>query len=299
MTEKTSLEKRLTDYLSDEPVMRLSLEEVVRRGRRQQRRRGWTAAFGVVVACSLVAVGAGWYADWGSDEGGTFAPAGQTRESGGPAPTPSTGADTVTGPAKMLRAVVIDYYGDATEEVRLWGATWADFSVPHDLDDPLEHQPAVPAGEESTASEWHYRFRPNASTLVQLDAGYLPPDLPEDNTALTCLPDEVLYDACTDGVFPDGTRWKQTIRVHGGDPAGGPTSYRTLTTVHEGFMVRLDEMHEADYSSDPEGADWLISADDAKSLVSEPGLVFDAPADFAPLPSYQLCYFYGAPNCLE
>ena len=171
MTEKTSLEKRLTDYLSDEPVMRLSLEEVVRRGRRQQRRRGWTAAFGVVVACSLVAVGAGWFADWGSDEGGTFAPAGQTRESGGPAPTPSTGADTVTGPAKMLRAVVIDYYGDGSEEVRLWGATWADFSVPHDLDDPLEHQPAVPAGEESTASEWHYRFRPNASTLVQLDAG--------------------------------------------------------------------------------------------------------------------------------
>jgi hypothetical protein len=201
--------------------------------------------------------------------------------------------------ASTLRRVVADYYGSGTTDVRLWAATWSDFAVPDPAEDVALQQPALPAGEEGRASEWHYWLRPSTTSLVALDIRYLPPDLPDGYVSQTCLPDEVRYDHCTQGVLADGTSWKQTFTVHGGEPGSSPTSIRTLTIVRGDWQVTLVESHQADWSSDPAAGEWLVSTDEALDLVTEQSLTFEAPAVDPPLPSYEFCDWSGGPGCLD
>ena len=241
--------------------MRLDFDHLVTVGRRRQRRRRAGIVAGVAAAaCALVTIGAGWYADRGDE--GTIAPPASNGPEHGPETTEAsagpTAPDAPTAPEDMpafLRSIVARNYGQDTEQVGLWGATWSDFHVADELEDPLLSQPHVPDDAADAASEWHYRLRPTPTTIVRLDVGYLPPDLPKGYYAMTCLPDEVRYDHCTDGEAAGGRAWKQLIQVNGGDPGGGPTSARTLTVLDHGFVVQLREERAADVS----GGAWLIS----------------------------------------
>jgi hypothetical protein len=296
MSDETQLKERFTDYLADEPAMQLQVGDVVLRGRRDARRRAGIGAGGVVAAVALTLAGTSWYVDR-ADQGAPPEPA----------QPPTTSASAEPGPghtppqemASTLRRVVADYYGSGTTDVRLWAATWSDFAAPDPVDDVALQQPALPAGEEARATEWHYWLRPSPASLVSVDVRYLPPDLPDGYVSQSCLPDEVRYDNCTEGVLADGTTWKQTFQVHGGEPGSDPTSIRTLTTVRGDLQVTLIETHRADWSADPVGGDWLVSTDEAMDLATEQGLTFEAPAVDPPLPSYEFCDWSGGPDCLD
>lgn len=303
MTEESKLRERLADYIADEPVLGLSLTDIIARGSRD-RRRHRALAVGASVAATVVVGAASTYALEavpGSDAGdGQLTPAATGRPShqSETGPQPGHGAhrpaQTLTASAEIpaaIRAVVADYAPSFSTEKAVVASTWQAYDPgPGSSGQP----PSLSPNEYDEATSWVAVFQNSDGTnWLTSELDHLPPDKPAGIFDASCA--AYAKGDCEQHTLADGRRVVESYSANRLRQASGSFWTFHVIDVRKGdYRVSVTETVTDASSADPH-QDYELSSQELLAIASDQRLAFAKPEPLPPLPSWELCLYGSEP----